>query len=63
MSLTIPHSSALKSAPRLPTKASTSHAAAIIAAAVFFALFAAQLALVIALAPSVDALRDLAPLG
>jgi hypothetical protein len=35
----------------------------IIPVALFLALLAAELAVIIALAPSFDALRDLAPLG
>jgi hypothetical protein len=57
MSLTIPQSSAIHAAQNRNSPS------AVIPVALFLALLAAELAVIIALAPSLDALRDLAPLG
>ena len=63
MSLTIPQSSALAApASRLRWEQSRNRRATMIALAFFLALFATELAVVVALAPSIDPLSALAPL-
>jgi hypothetical protein len=62
MSLTISHSPSLApSALPRPTEPTKKTRATIALAALFLALFAAELAVVVALAPSIDALSALAP--